>query len=208
MESLSFHVKLSHYFVCLPHCYLNHCALQCRRQFTLRMKSWANIVLVLVWRTEGYFWNAIWKKRWVKKCICLHDTCPMYWNDRLPHIRHQLHESQHSPGHCNRKFTFWLDPFHSLIWKHLQPAVSMGLLERTSRLVSPSAGVKTSRSQWGVSYRLDCIYLGEWVNILHSVNFHCAFHWSYLHSLIFLSRKKVIVTHLLFYCYDHVCQVN
>lgn len=98
------------------------------------------------------------------------------------------------------------DSTHFIAWsRNGKSAPAAGCFHR-SWTVASSAGVKTSRSQWGVSYRFDCvvIYLGEWVNTLHSVNF--TFHWC--------SPAPTLGLTLIFHCFPVValfpcqCQIN
>lgn len=167
-----FLMKCSHYFVFR---YLTNCTLQCRRptysENEVLCKDTVGSHSSSTESTGGYFWNAIRSEKplllhalWVRNVF----VCIMALVVELKltdSIKHQLL----TRPLLRKLFTFWLHPFHSLIWnwKKKKKAntccwmfLQIGFQERTTPwMVASSAGVRNFRSQWRVSYRLDCCHL-------------------------------------------------
>ncbi len=119
-----FLMKCPHYFVFRCHRYLTNCTLQRRRptysENEVLCKDIVGSHSSSTASTGGYFWNAIrdTKKPFTltcsasEKCICLHNGCCC----RIKTARQYWHQLLTRPL-LSKLFTFWLHPFHSLIWK-------------------------------------------------------------------------------------------
>lgn len=158
--------------------------LQCRGPLTLRMKSCAKIL-----------WDHIEAAQRVQK-----DISGMLSEGKKNKLNIQSRARDvfvcTMAVTVESKHDLPFDSTHFIAWsRNGKSAPAAGCFHR-SWTVASSGGVKTSRSQWGVSYRFDCvvIYLGEWVNTLHSVNF--TFHWC--------SPAPTLGLTLIFHCFPVV----